>query len=456
MSTFDSTIDPSLVALFGERYFVNVFPIRKPLVKPLSNLLALIVHVQYNLRQSWSGVSRSSGKDISVRFHILALLLVALPTVTFAEDEGSTKEKLEETVELNATLDQTLPKYVPLAEKTSGTFEVHCSPITIALVKQWARAFEAIYPQVHVKVERVNYTNDHSLSIINEPSNEIFACVCESSGIVAVALDKEYHESNWPVIVALDQLEIIVHPKNATKKLHANQLAWIYTEPGHVPRISIEEQIQSLYQVDVNAPDQEGLELLLHPCIDRWEEVNPTNPPSVGIPMHLYSRYTFEVDFTFLALRTAGYPSTNAHLKGQRHGRDDLRIVDDAAAMVRAVADDPLALGFVSHSVDLSRVHTVTVEGDPVDISGLQNHQKEPFDVELPLMARPIFLWVAPSNNPERTSAKQEFLKFILSQDGQKVVADHRFFPLPADLAAKQLKPALKTPEPPARVNAAR
>ena len=117
--------------------------------------------------------------------------------------------------------------------------------------------------------------------------------------------------------------------------------------------------------------------------------------------------------------------------------------------MVRAVANDRFAIGYVSHSVDLSVIRAVPVEGHPVELTGRQRPKDEPYHVELPVLARPVFLWVTLSDDPARTPAQQEFLKFILSHNGQKVVADNRFFPLPADLAGKQLKTALKTPEPP-------
>lgn len=422
------------------------------MVKPLSNLLALIVHVQYNLRQSWSGVSRSSGKDISVRFHILALLLVALPTVTFAEDEGSTKEKLEETVELNATLDQALPKYVPLAKKPSGTFEVHCSPLTIALFKQWGQRFEKIYPNVNVNITQA-VTNSDLATNIGRFREDVFGTAFESSGFLQGVRDTSSRYHSWPVIVAFDQLEVIVHPENPMQKFRPNQLAWIYSTQGE-GHTWHEERIQEAFSGDAAERKKKAHAAHLrleHPVIYNWEELLETPRQGVASPIHIYSREPYNDDARFLELRTVGYPeySIGSLTYAPRLPRDDLHVVRNAAAMVRAVANDRFAIGYVSHSVDLSVIRAVPVEGHPVELTGWRRPKDEPYHVELPVLARPVFLWVTLSDDPARTPAQQEFLKFILSHNGQKVVADNRFFPLPADLAGKQLKTALKTPEPP-------
>lgn len=389
-----------------------------------------------------------------MHFLIPILLAVAcLPSMAFAQDETQGPAKPAGSIALRETVDKALPQYVPQAEKPSGTIAITCSPLTRPLMNQWATAFRAISPNVKFKIESARY----SFNIVRndgyreEPE---FGFLFESSGYVDGVLDPNRGKNCWPVIVALDQLEIIVHATNPIKKLDADQLAWIYSNQGDGRGDLYKNMIQDSFSGDATTRKKKARhadELLNHPRIDRWAQLGNHAPAIALDRLKIFAREQTDCDSDFLELRTVGFPiyGVGTTIIFPRMPRDDVRRITNASAMVRAVAKDKAGIGYVSHSVNLNGVRTVKIEGEPIELTGRQRPKDEPYHVELPVLARPVFLWVTLNDDPARTPAQQEFLKFILSHNGQKVVADNRFFPLPADLAGKQLKTAIKTPEPP-------
>lgn len=362
------------------------------------------------------------------------LVLACLPVVAFAQDALTEQAKSPEPIPLNETPDQALPNYVPLGDKPSGTLELTCSTITEPLLKRWSQDFQAIYPDVTVNIRSTQYSFD----IVRGSSSPQFGFLFESTGDASNFSDPTIPENNWPVLVAIDQLDIIVHEKNPVPKLHANQLAWIYSEQGGSWDVLGQSLARKPYR------------LLDHPRLDTWKQLGAHAPPLVSAPLHVYAREQTADDSDFLELQTVGVPSYlfAATIERPRHPRDDVNVVPSAAAMVEAVAEDPQAIGYVSHSVKPTGVRAVPLEGNPVDLPNIYQPEDGPHVVNLPLLARPVYLWISPSYVTPRTPAEQEFLKFILSQEGQKTVADLRFFPLPADVAAKQLPTAINTPKP--------
>jgi len=395
-----------------------------------------------------------------VPFLMLCVLFGAVSLVWSQEGVGEKPPQTRAEPQPIGVLDDALPRYVPLEDEVSGTIHVTCSAITGNLVQRWAADFRAIYPRAKVEVKRSEYSMwiAHSIS----PIRDEFGILHESPETIhrSRSLDRRRGEKSWPVVVGSDKLEIIVHRNNPIEKLHVDQLAWIFSKQGESVEARFEEQRKAqgweVRRAKPERPAAENLErsqaeILDHPQIEQWNQLRIDPPWALAAAkIHLYGRERTTDDSSFLEIRTVGPP---IYLYGApwyrpRLPRDDVRKVDSAEAMVEAVANDPNGIGYVSRAMDLTGVRAVPVEG--ARRKGFSRRQQEappdPGQFESAALARPVVLWIASSDDEPRTPLQTEFLRYILSREGQSVVRNSSFAPLPAILAAEQLEAALKTP----------
>lgn len=350
------------------------------------------------------------------------------------------------------------------AEQSPKTLKINCTPLTAGLMRRWADSFQAIHSDAEIEVT----TDDYLAGVIGMASDEDFAFCGESSGDGFVVINPRSGPCSWPVVVAIDELTIIVHHENPIRELTVDQVAWIYSEQGQswtasirpewYKRFDVAEYVNSAAnpQVSVQRKEPPAEDAVLdHPRIDDWRELGCYDVPGDGA-IHAFGRDN--ADWAFLEVRTIGYP---VYLFGDgmffpRHPRNDDAIEDlqDPDAMVAAVAADPQAIGYVSHSRIKPGVRGVPVQGEvrannfgppPTEI----DPEQEPYRFDLPVLERPIYLWIRPSYAGERPPLAKEFLQFILSRQGQSEVVRAGFFPTPAYVADRQWKAALNTPQSP-------
>ena len=112
--------------------------------------------------------------------------------------------------------------------------------------------------------------------------------------------------------------------------------------------------------------------------------------------------------------------------------------VDAGEAIVRAVAADPDGIGISNVHYATSEVRAVPLsEGDGKPVSPMRSSVASR---EYPL-ARSIYIVVDPSAKDTGSVAAREFLRFILSRDGQQeVVREGNYLPLTLRVAEQQLK----------------
>ncbi|RCS44718.1 hypothetical protein DTL42_17525 [Bremerella cremea] len=88
----------------------------------------------------------------------------------------------------------------------------------------------------------------------------------------------------------------------------------------------------------------------------------------------------------------------------------------------------------MSHSLLTSKVRSVPLEGRPHEDSKPIGEKEEPQQEPLkyPVMVRPIYLWVSQSIQEIDPNLKAEFVRFVLSRQGQAATLSAGFFPLPS------------------------
>jgi len=171
-------------------------------------------------------------------------------------------------------------------------------------------------------------------------------------------------------------------------------------------------------------------------------------PEFASSGIRVYRREPTVPDDRFLMRQTVGDIDGSTFFAPRRR-RDAAKIVETAEQMVQVVTDDQQGIGYVSHSLLTDGVRPVPLEGKPNRMWDSQDEKKpQPYLLELPVMVRPLYLWVPPGNQGPQPELRAEFLKFILSKQGQAAVVEEGFFPLQATTADRQLQAAVREPAP--------
>ncbi|RCS44659.1 hypothetical protein DTL42_17200 [Bremerella cremea] len=341
-------------------------------------------------------------------------------------------------------LDESLPGYRPLPEGVSGKYDIMCSRLTESLVLRWASEFQKIYPDAQINLTKV--TGDNGFDHVRFGRIRDLSAVCfEGSGPVPKVLGQIGHNIGftWPVVVGVDQLEIIVHPNNPIDRLGIHEVAWIYsTQSRSIPGITSDQ-----YAAFID-----------HPQIVHWKEFGTERLPKFETaPINVYQRRSFTDDRAFLQSRTVGdTPGGITVIPGPRmlsplddKNINNVNIVASADAMVESVTKDKYGIGFTSHSMLTDEIRSVPIYVDDSDEPWWFRSSGEkdlPYAPELPLLNRPLYLWIKPSSKGNRPTLEAEFVKFILSRQGQAAILKKGFYPLPASFANVQQAVAMRTP----------
>lgn len=159
-----------------------------------------------------------------------------------------------------------------------------------------------------------------------------------------------------------------------------------------------------------------------------WGDVGVTDSAWRNQPITLYGRNS--------ASGTYGYFKQVA-LDGNDY-KDTVKEQPGSSAVVQAVATDQYAMGYSGIGYATQDVKAIALAEDSAS-EAFAPDLEHAYSGEYPL-AR--FLLVYINNNPGRKlePLRAEFIKLIFSRQGQEAVLKDGYFPLPADMAAEELK----------------
>lgn len=313
-------------------------------------------------------------------------------------------------------LDKTLPKYEPQVTGVTGEFVIECSPLTKPLVTQWAKSFQTFHPQINIVVTP---TAGRDISGYSQAAAFVFEGPDSFPPVLKTSRDPEGIQ---PVVVGLDRLDFIVHKSNPIEKLRADEVAWVLYSPGR--------------SYESNLLNETQKEFLDHPRIDDWNRLREhLFPASPDAPIHVYRLQNINLnDTNFVDDELLGTNLRGDGLFAQRSFRPDARTVHSTSQMIQKVSTDQFSIGYVSHSLLTSKVRSVPLEGRPQEDSKPIGEKEEPQQENLkyPVMVRPIYLWVSQGIQEIDPKLEAEFVRFILSRQGQATTLSAGFFPLPS------------------------
>lgn len=310
---------------------------------------------------------------------------------------------------LQPELDAALPAYRPTPGLTiKRTFRAGSSDILPGLVEAWTAAFRVYHPGFQLELARPLAGSLGAVELIKGNLDMVFVSRELRPADVSGFRDHYHYDplsipvsgGSWRHFGFLDAVPVIVNPANPVQRLSFAQLDAAFSTTRH---------------------------LGLAPALT-WGDLGLSGAWARH-KVHLYGIKPWNGYEEFMRQRVLSTPGHRGEWRG------DIHFDETFFNLARRVAADPDALGYSGLSAIDSAVKIVPVSATP-DGPGVAPSYEAVAGGRYPL-ARVTYLNtnVAPGQAPD--AALGEFVRFILSREGQAVVrAQAIFLPLRAQQAA--------------------
>lgn len=289
-------------------------------------------------------------------------------------------------------LDAGLPDYEPVSG-VSGNLNSIGSDTLNNLLTLWAEGFRAIYPNVNVQIEGKGSSTAPPALI--EGTAQLGPMSREMKATEIDAFEGRFGYKPTEVRVAVDALAVYVNKDNPIEGLTMEQVDSIFSSTF------------KMGGPDVTRWGQLGLE-------GQWTD----------LAISLYGRNSASGTYGFFkdnALRGGDFKSSVKEQPG-------------SSAVVQGIGSDLAGIGYSGIGYRTSDVRAIPL-GESMD--ALADCTPENcFDGSYPL-ARFLLIYVNNKPGEEMDLLTKEFLKFVVSKQGQEIVVRDGYFPLPAAVAAE-------------------
>ena len=294
-------------------------------------------------------------------------------------------------------VDPALPTYEK-ASGVSGNFTSVGSDTLNNLMTLWAESYKRFYPNVNLQIQGAG-SSTAPPELIEGAAN--FGPMSRMMNVKEIeAFEKKYGYKPTPVPVAIDALAVYVNKDNPIKGLSIPQVDAIFSATRKCG----------------GAAD-----------ITTWGQVGMTGEWAART-IALYGRNSVS--------GTYGYYKEKALCKGDF--KRNVAEQPGSASVVQSVTGQIGAIGYSGIGYKTSGVRALPLaakEGDAfVEADGVHA-----IDGTYPL-ARVLYVYVNKRPNQPLAPLEREFVKLVLSKQGQEVVIKDGFVPMPAAMAAKALK----------------
>jgi phosphate transport system substrate-binding protein len=294
------------------------------------------------------------------------------------------------------TVDPGVPAYSP-AQGISGSLNGTGSDTMVNLMNYWAEGYKKLYPNVKLQVEGKGSATAppalaNSLAQLGPMSREMKPEEEET-------IEKSQGVKPLKISTAIDCLAVYVHKDNPIRGFTLAQLDCIFSKTR-----------KSGY-ADIAAWGQVGL-------TGRWD----------SLPMSIYGRNSASGTYVYF----------KEHVLKKGDYKDSVKEQPGSSAVVNGVANDKAGIGYSGIGYKTSEVRAVPLAKDGK--SGLAEPSfANALNGKYPL-GRALYIYVVKKPNEPLPPAVKEFLKYVLSQEGQQVVIKDGFGPLPLAIVQQELK----------------
>ena len=285
----------------------------------------------------------------------------------------------------NATVDESLPTYEPTSG-LSGGLKGAGSDTLNNLMAVWMEAFEGFYPGVETEYDGKG-SSTAPVGLTNGTSDlGPMSRAMKASEIDDFKAKFGYEPTEIPV--AVDALAVFVHKDNPIDGL---TLA----------------QVQEIFSI-------EGSDSIT------WGDVGVTDPEFADQAITLYGRNSASGTYGYFQKVGLGESDYKPSVKEQ----------PGSSGVINGVANDKFAIGYSGIGYATADVRAVPLsadDGEPFVEATADNA----YVGDYPL-ARFLYIYANVPPNGAPTKKVGEFLKMVLSKQGQAIVAEDGYYPLPA------------------------
>ncbi len=293
-------------------------------------------------------------------------------------------------------VDAALPPYAK-SGNLSGNLNSIGSDTLNNLMTLWTEAFRKVYPSVNIQVEGKGSSTAPPALISGTAQLGPMSREMKSEEI-----DKFEEKYGFPptaIGVALDSLAVYVHKDNPIASMSFPQVDAAFSKTrtgGHAKDIVT------------------------------WGDLGLTGEWQ-NMPISLYGRNS--------ASGTYAYFKENALFKGDF--KDTVKEQPGSASVVMGVTADKSGMGYSGIGYTTSGVKAISLakkEGDEAFAPTYENVLSGKYP-----LGRMLYVYIAKDPTKPLDPVTKEFLKLVLSKEGQEVVVKDGYLPLPATIAAKQV-----------------
>lgn len=293
-------------------------------------------------------------------------------------------------------VDPALPSYQK-ASGVSGNFTSVGSDTLNNLMTLWAETYKRNYPNVNIQIQGAGSSTAPPALIEGAANFGPMSRMMNAKEIEA--FEKKYGYKPTPVPVAIDALAVYVNKDNPIKGLSIPQVDAIFSATRKC-----------------GAPAD----------ITTWGQVGMTGEWA-SRTIALYGRNSVS--------GTYGYYKEKAMCKGDF--KRNVAEQPGSASVVQSVTGQIGAIGYSGIGYKTSGVRALPLaakDGQPF----VEADATHAIDGTYPL-ARVLYVYVNKRPNQPLAPLEREFVKLVLSKQGQEVVIKDGFVPMPAAMAAKAL-----------------
>jgi phosphate transport system substrate-binding protein len=255
----------------------------------------------------------------------------------------------------------------------------------------WAEGFKSVYPNVNIQIEGKGSATAPTALI--EGTAQLGPMSRELKAAESDEFEKKYGYKPTAIKVAIDSLAVYVHKDNPIRDLTMRQ-------------------VDSIFSSTFKAGGKD---------ITKWGEVGLTGAWA-SKPISLYGRNS--------ASGTYGYFKEHALAKGDY--KATVKEQPGSSSVVQSVGSDLAGIGYSGIGYRTSEVRAVPLaakEGGKFIEANYANCLSGDYP-----MARFLYIYVNKKPGQPLDKLTEEFLKFVLSKEGQQVVVKDGYFPLPAEV----------------------
>ena len=296
---------------------------------------------------------------------------------------------------VSAKVDDKLPDY-KVASGVSGNFSSVGSDTLNNLMTFWAEDFKKNYPNVNIQIQGAGSST--APPALTEGTANFGPMSRMMKDQEVQAFEQKYGYMPTPIGVAIDALAVWVNKDNPIKGLAI--------------------------------PEVDGIFSATRKCggsnIERWGDVGLSGDWK-SKPIQLYGRNSVS--------GTYGYFKEHALCKGDFKG--SVNEQPGSASVVQSVATSVNAIGYSGIGYRTSGVRAVPLAKDKKG-EYVEANEENALSGKYPL-SRMLYVYVNKAPNKPLSPMEAEFIKMVLSKQGQQTVEKDGFVALPAALAAKEL-----------------